>query len=95
MNTPACCKAALLGREEDWDKPGVLVNGIDVATGKANTQRISAEEYFHGLFAYTERYVYDASYVKLRELRVSYNLPTSPGGKTPGRAGSEHRFHRA
>ncbi|MEO7647934.1 MAG: hypothetical protein ABIV11_06815, partial [Gemmatimonadaceae bacterium] len=57
------------------DDPGVLVEGIDVATGKPNTQRITAEEYFHGLFAYTERYVYDASYVKLRELRVSYNLP--------------------
>lgn len=70
-------ESSLLGREEDWDSPGVLVEGIDVATGQPNTQRISAEEYFHGLFAYTERYVYDASYVKLREIRLSYNLPTN------------------
>jgi hypothetical protein len=63
------------GRENDWDDPGVLVEGIDVATGQPNTQRITSEEYYHGLFAYTERYVYDASYVKFRELRVAYNLP--------------------
>jgi TonB-linked SusC/RagA family outer membrane protein len=63
------------GRENDWDDPGVIVEGIDVATGKPNTTTITAEEYYHGLFAYTERYVYDASYVKLREVRFSYNLP--------------------
>ncbi|MDO8502778.1 MAG: SusC/RagA family TonB-linked outer membrane protein [Gemmatimonadaceae bacterium] len=67
--------STMRGRETDWDDPGVLVEGIDVATGKANTKRITAEEYFHGLFGYTEQYVYDAGYAKLRELRVSYNLP--------------------
>jgi TonB-linked SusC/RagA family outer membrane protein len=68
-------ESSLRGRENDWDDPGVLVQGIDVATGQPNTTRITAEEYFHGLFAYTENYVYDAAYVKLRELRLSYNLP--------------------
>jgi len=70
-------EATMKGREKDWNDPGIVVEGIDVATGKPNTQSITAEEYFHGLFGYTERYVYDASYVKLRELRVSYNLPGS------------------
>jgi TonB-linked SusC/RagA family outer membrane protein len=70
-------ESSIHGRENDWDDPGVLVEGIDVATGQANTTRITSEEYYHGLFAYTERYVYDASYVKLRELRLSYNLPGS------------------
>jgi TonB-linked SusC/RagA family outer membrane protein len=65
------------GRENDWNDPGVVVEGIDVATGQPNTTSITAEEYYHGLFGYTERYVYDASYVKFRELRVSYNLPGS------------------
>jgi hypothetical protein len=59
----------------------VLVEGIDIATGQPNTHRITAEEYYHGLFAYTERYVYDAGYVKLREVRVSYNLPGSWANK--------------
>ena len=70
-------ESTVAGRENDWDNPGVLVEGIDVATGLPNTTRITAEEYFHGLFGYTERYVYDAGYVKLRELRLSYNLPES------------------
>jgi hypothetical protein len=65
------------GRENDWNDPGVIVEGIDATTGQPNQTAITAEEYYHGLFAYTERYVYDASYVKLRELRLSYNLPAS------------------
>jgi hypothetical protein len=77
-------ESSLIGREVDWDDPGYLVNGIDVATGLPNTTRITSEEYFHGLFAYTENYVYDASYVKLREVRVSYNLPTSWASKIMG-----------
>ena len=74
-------KESLHGRENDWDDPGVVVEGIDVATGQPNTTSITAEEYYHGLFGYTERYVYDAGYVKLRELRVSYNLPGSWANK--------------
>jgi TonB-linked SusC/RagA family outer membrane protein len=70
-------ESSLRGREVDWDNPGVLVEGIDVATGQPNTTRITSEEYFHGLFGYTENYVYDAGYVKLRELRLSYNLPST------------------
>jgi hypothetical protein len=38
---------------------------------------ITAERYFHGLFGFTENYVYDAGYVKLRELRLTYALPGS------------------
>jgi TonB-linked SusC/RagA family outer membrane protein len=70
-------ESSLRGRENDWNDPGLVVEGIDVATGLANTDTITAENYYHGLFGYTERYVYDASYVKLRELRVSYNLPAT------------------
>jgi TonB-linked SusC/RagA family outer membrane protein len=68
-------ESSLRGRETDWNNPGVLVEGIDVATGQPNTTRITAERYFHGLFGFTENYVYDAGYVKLREVRLSYNLP--------------------
>jgi hypothetical protein len=76
--------SSLLGREEDFDKPGYLVQGIDVATGKPNTKRITSEEYFHGLFGYTENYVYDAGYVKLREVRLSYNLPDAWANRIMG-----------
>jgi TonB-linked SusC/RagA family outer membrane protein len=77
-------ESSLRGRETDWDSPGILVEGIDAATGLPNTTRITAEDYFHNLFGFTENYVYDAGYVKLREVRVSYNLPTSWASRIMG-----------
>jgi hypothetical protein len=67
--------SSLRGRETDWDKPGIVVKGIDVNTGQPNTTRVTAETYFQSLFHLIEPYVYDGSYVKLRELRVAYDLP--------------------
>ena len=70
-------ESTVRGREVDWDTPGIIFDGVNEVTGQPNTIAITAEEFYHGLFAYTERYIYDASYVKLRELRLSYNLPES------------------
>lgn len=77
-------ESTIKGREIDWDNPGYLVEGIDVATGQPNATRIPSEYYFHGLFGFTENYVYDASYTKLREVRLSYNLPTSWANRLMG-----------
>ena len=68
-------ESSLRGREEDWDSPGIVVPGLNVNTRQPNTVNITAERYFHGLFGFTENYVYDAGYVKLRELRLTYALP--------------------
>lgn len=68
------CTSTLAGREVDWDKPGVVAKGIDQATGKPNTVNVTSENYFQGLWLINEAYTYDASYVKLRELRVTYAL---------------------
>jgi TonB-linked SusC/RagA family outer membrane protein len=84
--------SSIPGREVDWNDPGVVVQGIDVATGQPNTTAITAEEYYHNLFGYTERYVYDAGYVKLRELRLSYNLPASLANKIMGAHGATVAF---
>ncbi|HEV7839396.1 MAG TPA: SusC/RagA family TonB-linked outer membrane protein [Gemmatimonadaceae bacterium] len=84
--------SSIPGREVDWNDPGVVVKGIDVATGQANTTAITAEEYYHNLFGYTERYVYDAGYVKFRELRLSYNLPASLANKIMGAHGATIAF---
>jgi hypothetical protein len=70
-------ESSLRGREEDWDSPGIVVPGVNVNTGAPNTVSITSERYFHGLFGFTENYVYDAGYVKLRELRLTYALPGS------------------
>jgi len=72
------------GRETDWNNPGIVVDGVDIVSGQPNTTSITAERYYHGLFGFTERYVYDAGYVKLRELRVSYNLPASWASRIMG-----------
>jgi hypothetical protein len=54
---------------------GMLINGVDATSGAANTTHVSTEAYYHALAPITERWLYDASYVKLREMRVSYTLP--------------------
>ena len=54
---------------------GLLINGLDVATGSRNTVHVSTEAYYHALGPITERWVYDASFVKLREARASYTVP--------------------
>jgi TonB-linked SusC/RagA family outer membrane protein len=77
-------ESSLLGREVDWNDPGILVEGIDAVTGLPNTIRVRSQNYFHNLFGYTEEYVYDASYVKLRELRLSYELPGSWANRIMG-----------
>ena len=84
-------KSSLNGREVDWNKPGLVVKGIDINTcpsysdavskgicpgGKQNTKTITAEEYYQNIFPVNEGYVYKATYVKLRELRFGYDLPT-------------------
>jgi TonB-linked SusC/RagA family outer membrane protein len=68
-------KESLKGREVDWNNPGIVAHGIDVNTGLPNTVNVTAETYFQGLFSNVEPYVYDASYTKLREVRVAFDVP--------------------
>lgn len=85
-------ESSLHGREQDWNNPGIVVEGVNVNTGQPNTRNITAERYFHGLFGFTENYVYDASYVKLRELRLMYNLPESWAGRILGASAASISF---
>ncbi|MDB4890436.1 MAG: TonB-dependent outer membrane protein SusC/RagA [Gemmatimonadetes bacterium] len=54
---------------------GLLISGVDIATGQPNAVHVSTENYYHALGAIGERWIYDASFVKLREARVSFSLP--------------------
>jgi TonB-linked SusC/RagA family outer membrane protein len=67
--------SSLEGRENDICDPGVLVDGIRQSDGQPNTTRICPETYFGGLYNIHESAIYDASYVKLREVKVGYQLP--------------------
>ncbi|HYC49643.1 MAG TPA: SusC/RagA family TonB-linked outer membrane protein [Gemmatimonadaceae bacterium] len=66
---------SLYGREVDWNNPGVLVQGFDVDSMAANNITLTSERYHQSLFGATGLTTYDASYVKLRELRFGYDLP--------------------
>ena len=77
--------STMKGREVDFDNPGVTVNGVN-ADGTPNTTTVTAEEYYHGLFQLHEPFIYKNSYVKLRELRVGYDLPTNWAARLNSRA---------
>jgi hypothetical protein len=66
----------LVGREVDWNNPGIVFKGIDTKTGKPNTINVTAEQYYQdALFQLHEPFIYKDTYTKLRELRVGYDLP--------------------
>ncbi|WP_143305179.1 SusC/RagA family TonB-linked outer membrane protein [Chitinophaga vietnamensis] len=63
-------KATLPGREG-----GIVGKGV-TEDGKANTVNVSAETYYKFVANnITEEFVYDASFVKLRQVVLGYNLP--------------------
>ena len=43
--------------------------------GTANTTTVTSENYYQDIFPVNEGYVYNDSYVKLRELRIGLDLP--------------------
>lgn len=70
-------ESTLKGREQDWNKPGIVVDGIDKATGKPNTINVTAEDYHHNIYPVVEDAIYSTAFVKLREVRLSWDVPSS------------------
>ena len=72
--------STLRGRETDWCEPGIVVDGI-LPDGSRNGTTASAtvcpEDFFHNQFGSQEIAIADASYAKLREVRLGYVLPSS------------------
>jgi TonB-linked SusC/RagA family outer membrane protein len=64
---------------------GVVVDGVNATTGAENTVAINPQSHFF----YNQGYIihaadqYDASFVKLREMRLDYNLPADVVEGTP------------
>jgi TonB-linked SusC/RagA family outer membrane protein len=56
---------------------GLVVDGVRVVAGDTvpNDVRVTAQAYWRGLAGLREPFVYDASFVKLREVRVGLELP--------------------
>lgn len=53
---------------------GIMVEGV-TESGSKNEEVVSAEKYYHRIYSIAEANVYDASYVKLRKVALSYRLP--------------------
>lgn len=63
---------------------GIRLDGVNATTGKENTVYVDAKQLYEGaLFSAWENWMYDASYIKLRELSIGYNLPKSLFKKLP------------
>lgn len=62
---------------------GVLIEGVDETSGSPASYYVDPAVYWGRLFALHERWLYDASYVKLRTIRLDYDLPSNVIEKTP------------
>lgn len=61
-------------RDAVADGGGIRVDGVN-ADGAETTVYVEAVTYYARLFGFHEEWIYDASFVKLRELSIGYNLP--------------------
>jgi outer membrane receptor protein involved in Fe transport len=57
----------------------MVAEGIDEATGQKNTVEVSKQDYWMAYNDVTEAGIYDASYLKLRDVTLSYRLPKLGG----------------
>ncbi|WP_264551834.1 SusC/RagA family TonB-linked outer membrane protein [Flavobacterium sp. N2038] len=62
---------------------GLLVEGVDAVTGNDVAYRVNTKTYWANMRAITEPFLEDASYVKLRTLRLGYTLDRNTLQKTP------------
>lgn len=54
---------------------GIIFNGV-TADGKRNEKILPAQQYYKSFRTIDEANIFDASYVKLREVKLTYNLPS-------------------
>jgi hypothetical protein len=68
-------EATLRGRAIDNCDPGIIVDGV-FADGTQNTSvSVCPESFFGRNYGIQESGIHDATYVKLRELRLGFELP--------------------
>src|SRR5438034_878384 len=67
----------LAGREVDFNRPGYVVPNAVYENGQPDTTHVLPEDYWHNTFYAQEPGIFNATYFKLRELRLGYTLPSS------------------
>ncbi|WP_455584759.1 SusC/RagA family TonB-linked outer membrane protein [Bacteroides sp.] len=65
------------------NRENIVVDGIDETTGEKNDIAVPAEEYYKMIGQFAEEFIYDASFIRLKELSLSYSFPKSLLKKTP------------
>jgi TonB-linked SusC/RagA family outer membrane protein len=78
-------ESSLRGRENDFCDPGIVVDGV-LPDGSVNGDGVDdvtvcPQTYFGDNFGLHEASIVDASYVKLREVRLAYTLPQNLVGR--------------
>ncbi len=68
--------ATLQGRENNWDDMFVVPNAV-YANHTQDTTKVLAQDYWHNTFYAQEAGIIDASYLKLRDARLAFDLPAS------------------
>ncbi|WP_443937142.1 SusC/RagA family TonB-linked outer membrane protein [Pedobacter sp. MW01-1-1] len=69
-------------RDNPADGGGVRVDGVDATTGQPKTYYLSAIDYYQGIYnsrAFDD-YIYDLTFVKLREVSIGYRIPVKKLG---------------
>src|SRR5690606_38135040 len=61
---------------------GVYVSGVN-ANGEPVEYLTDSYTYWGNLYLNKEAWLFDASYVKLREIKLTYNIPTESLSRTP------------
>lgn len=77
-------KNTLAGRTNENPVGSYVAQGIDEATGAANTVAVSSYDYFRAVCSnnIAEEFIYSADFIKLRELSLGYTFPKSLLRKT-------------
>ncbi len=72
-------ESTLEGREEDWCTPGVTVRGVlpdgSINGDGDNDVTVCPQSHFGDNYGTPEASIVDATYMKLRELRLTYEIP--------------------
>lgn len=79
--------AALAGNAKiTEDRAPFVYDGYNATSGNKNTVEITGEQFWNhigGAYGTAEEFVYDASYVKMKELALLYTLPQAILNNTP------------
>ncbi|HLS95487.1 MAG TPA: SusC/RagA family TonB-linked outer membrane protein [Sphingobacterium sp.] len=82
-NLKYAMSAGQLENTLEYRETGVTLDGVNENTGEKNDVHLSAAEYYMNTFAWganswsEKGAVYDNSYIKMREMSISYRIPSS------------------